>query len=181
MAQDVLAAAVGRWLLALGAVLAPLGVGAQEPARAGVAGVVAGILSYTRWPAEPSPIKLCTLGRGGAVDELNRSLDLGSAQRQVVVQALRGSTPRRGDCDALFVGATDAAGTRVVLRELAGQPVLVLGQGSEFCSDGGMFCLEDAGGSKVRFQANLDAIARSGLRVHPQVLRIARSTPGGAP
>uniref|UniRef100_UPI003137AACB YfiR family protein n=1 Tax=Variovorax sp. YR752 TaxID=1884383 RepID=UPI003137AACB len=52
-------------------------------------------------------------------------------------------------------------------------------EGADFCSDGGMFCLEPAAPS-VRFGANLDAIARSGLRVHPMVLRIARGTPGAA-
>jgi hypothetical protein len=51
--------------------------------------------------------------------------------------------------------------------------VLLLGEGADFCSDGGMFCLEPGAGAS-RFGANLDAIARSGLRVNPLVLRIAR-------
>jgi YfiR/HmsC-like len=56
--------------------------------------------------------------------------------------------------------------------------VLLLGDGLGFCTDGGMFCME-AGPQSVRFNANLDAIARSGLRVHPLVLRIARNPAGG--
>jgi hypothetical protein len=33
----------------------------------------------------------------------------------------------------------------------------------------------------VAFGVNLDAVARSGLKVNPRVLRMARQTTGGAP
>jgi hypothetical protein len=41
-----------------------------------------------------------------------------------------------------------------------------------------MFCL-DIAAPALRFQANLDVIARSGLRVNPLVLRIARPNSRG--
>jgi hypothetical protein len=55
----------------------------------------------------------------------------------------------------------------------------MIGEGAEFCSDGGMFCL-DAGTTAARFTVNLDAVARSGLRVNPSVLLIARNAPASA-
>ncbi|MCO2146029.1 YfiR family protein, partial [Pseudomonas aeruginosa] len=36
-----------------------------------------------------------------------------------------------------------------------------------------MFCL-NVGGPRITFEANLDSIARSGVRVHPSVLKLAR-------
>jgi hypothetical protein len=152
-----------------------------EPAsapRATVAGVVAGIVSYTRWPGDSAAIRLCTLGRGPSIDELLRAVDIGSSQRAVAVRAVATATQAREGCHAVYVTGIDAAAGRELLRHLAGQPVLLLGEGIEFCSDGGMFCLE-SGASTVRFNANLDAIARSGLRVNPLVLRIARGASGG--
>lgn len=175
-----LTSATSRCLLALGLAACALGSAAQTtPAasaapRASVATVVAGILGYTRWPTESGALRLCTLGRGPAVDELlSATTDLGSPQRRVAVQALASPAQMRVACDAVYVADSGAAAARETLRALAGQPVLLLGEGADFCSDGGMFCLEPGEGS-TRFGANLDAIARSGLRVNPLVLRIAR-------
>lgn len=145
---------------------------ASKAALAGVAPVVAGILGYTRWPAEGGALRLCTLGRSAGIDELLGPVDLGTPQRRVVVQAISGPAQARSGCDAIYVTA-DAALAREAVRQVAGQPVLLLGEGADFCSDGGMFCLEPGTGT-ARFGANLDAIARSGLRVNPLVLRIAR-------
>jgi hypothetical protein len=149
-----------------------------DPApRASVGAVVAGIVSYTRWPGEAASIRLCTVGRGPGVDELLHT-ELGSMQRPVAVRALAAVGQARGECEAVYVAGVASGTGRDVMKLLAGQPVLLLGEGAEFCSDGGMFCLEP-GASTVRFNANLDAIARSGLRVNPLVLRIARGAPGG--
>lgn len=171
--------AIVRCLLVLGLGACAQGSAAQTaPAasaapRASVATVVAGILGYTRWPAESSALRLCTLGHGPAVDELLGAADLGTPQRRVAVRALANPAQIRAACDAVYVADSGAAAAREALRALAGQPVLLLGEGADFCSDGGMFCLEPGEGSS-RFGANLDAIARSGLRVNPLVLRIAR-------
>lgn len=148
------------------------------PPRASVAGVVAGIVSYTRWPGDASAIRLCTLGRGPSIDELLRTADIGSSQRAVAVRAVTSAAQVREGCQAVYVSGIGAAAGRDLLQLLAGLPVLLLGEGLEFCSDGGMFCLEPGAGT-VRFNANLDAIARSGLRVNPLVLRIARGATGG--
>jgi hypothetical protein len=154
---------------------------AVDPAgapRSTVAGVVAGIVSYTRWPGDAAAIRLCTLGRGPSIDELLRAVEIGSSQRAVAVRAVASAAQARDGCQAVYVSGIGAAAGRDLLQLLAGQPVLLLGEGLEFCSDGGMFCLEP-GASTVRFNANLDAIARSGLRVNPLVLRIARGATGG--
>ena len=170
--------AVSCCLAVLGAVacapacLAQAAPAASKASVAGVAPVVAGILGYTRWPAEGGAVRLCTLGGSAGIDELLGPVELGTPQRRVVVQAIAGPAQARSGCDALYVTA-DAAMAREAMRQVAGQPVLLLGEGADFCSDGGMFCLEPGAGAG-RFGANLDAIARSGLRVNPLVLRIAR-------
>jgi hypothetical protein len=171
-----------RGLVAACSLLGLLAARAQpgEPAtapRATVAGVVAGIVSYTRWPGDASAIRLCTLGRGASIDELLRAADIGSSQRSVTVRPVTSATQAREGCQAVYVSGIGVAAARDLLQVLAAQPVLLLGEGLEFCSDGGMFCLEP-GATSVRFNANLDAIARSGLRVNPLVLRIARGATG---
>jgi hypothetical protein len=142
--------------------------------RGSVSTIVAGIVGYTRWPSDVSAIRLCILGEGPGVDELlGAAARLGSAQRPVSVQALAAADAASPPCDAVYVGAPAGGSGREALKRLAGRPVLLLGEGADFCSDGGMFCLVPGAGT-VSFNANLDAIARSGLRINPQVLRIAR-------
>ena len=138
--------------------------------------IVAGIVSYTRWPGAATSIRLCTLGQGRGVDELLGVADLGSAQRSVPVRAAASATDATKECYVIYVGALASKSTHDVLQRVMGLPVLMVGEGPEFCSDGGMFCL-DPGTAAVRFTVNLDAIARSGLRVNPSVLRIARNAP----
>jgi YfiR/HmsC-like len=151
--------------------------GPQAPAagagRGALVTVVAGIVAYTRWPTENPSIRLCTMGQGRSVDDLLRSAELGSVQRSVSVRAASSAAEASKECDAIFVGRVDIGVSRDVLQRSIGRPVLMLGENAEFCSDGGMFCLEQNTAS-IKFQANLDAIARSGLRVNPLVLRIAR-------
>jgi hypothetical protein len=158
---------------AAGAVSVPTAQPADS-GRVSVSAVVAGIVGYTRWPSDAPSIVLCTLGQGPGVEELlSASARLGSAQRPVLVQALAGPDAASAPCDAVYIGAPAGGSGREALKRLAGRPVLLLGEGPDFCTDGGMFCLAPGAGA-VRFNANLDAIARSGLRINPQVLRIAR-------
>ena len=173
--------AVLLWALA-GAAAADDAAGARAQAaapdsQATVTTVVAGIVSYTRWPGEARSIRLCTIGRGPGVDELLAAADLGSAQQSVPVQAARGAAPALNDCDAIYVGILATSTARNLLQSAVGRPVLMIGEGQEFCTDGGMFCLQPAA-SAVGFAVNLDAVARSGLRVNPRVLRMARSATG---
>lgn len=153
--------------------------GSAPTAPRSVAQVVTGIMGYTRWPGDAPAVRLCTVGQGEGVDELLRSAELRAGQRVVSVRAANGQPQPWRQCDALYLGEVEADTARALLQELVGRPVLVLGEGAAFCSDGGMFCLEPRSAS-VRFHANLDAIARSGLRVNPLVLRIARANGGGS-
>jgi hypothetical protein len=139
--------------------------------------VVAGIVSYTRWPSSPASIRLCTIGRGSGIDALQRSQEIGSPGRGVTIVAVPDLDAAAQGCDVVYLGQSTVVGSRQAVRAFSGRPVLMLGEGADFCSDGGMFCLEPAAATP-RFGVNLDAVARSGLKVNPQVLRIARGGEG---
>jgi hypothetical protein len=178
--------AVTLWM-ALGgtATAGDVAAAAKVPALAGssrtnVTTIVAGIVGYTRWPRESGPIRLCTMGQGRGVDELLGAADVASMPSVVPVRASAGLAAASNECDAIYVGTLAVSASRSLLQSTLGRPVLMIGEGQEFCSDGGMFCLQ-TGAVAVNFSVNLDAIARSGLRVNPQVLRIARQAPGSAP
>ncbi|KAF1053352.1 MAG: hypothetical protein GAK43_01472 [Stenotrophomonas maltophilia] len=167
-------------LVSLGLPAAPLRADSEQALReAAVTEVVLGILSYVRWPHEPERLRLCVLGATAYADGLlygelaqadGRSLDV---QRREVADPSLGSR-----CDGVYLGGLDAQQRGEVFRALDGHAVLSISEDDAQCSVGSMFCL-DVGATRVSFSVNLDSVARSGVRVHPSVLDLARRR-GGA-
>lgn len=136
---------------------------------------VAGVLAYTRWPQQqPHPLRLCILGESPHAERL---LDEGLPDigQPLVLRRLAHEHGLAAHCDALYLGSQALPPWRQLQPELAGQPVLTLCERSEACTAGGMVRLDvDAAGRQVRFEVNLDAVARGTVRIHPQVLRLGR-------
>jgi len=151
---------------------------AAEPvsiARQGeaVGQVVLGILSYVRWPQEPAELQLCVVGPTEFADGLLSGLVQNSG-RHVAVQRRAIDDPQLGEsCDAVYLGALGDFDRRQVGMALSGHAVLSISERDPDCSVGSMFCL-DIRPARVAFAVNLDAVARSGVRVHPNVLKLAR-------
>lgn len=146
--------------------------------RLDTAGVLYGILRYTSWPHQRDPLRLCISRSAPDAGEIKRQIP-GSVHGRALAVLLIDEDARPAEtCDAVFLDGWPAEALRESLRAAAGRPVLTIGRGAEFCTDGGMFCLQAQAGT-TRFEVNLNAISLSGLRVHPQVLRLARPTPRG--
>lgn len=145
-----------------------------EGGSATVTTVVSGVIGYTRWPSATAAIRICAVGSGHGVDELAGQADFASVKVNSRARVLSDLGDASNQCDVIYVGRLAGNAAREILQRTVGRPVLTIGEGADFCSDGGMFCLlTDT--AAARFAVNLDAVARSGLRVNPWVLRIART------
>ena len=168
------------WLLAIAglcACLAAVHAQAQEvetdERSQAVAQKVFGILGYTRWPQEPALVRLCVLGPTEYADELLKGGKLHSG-RPLQVRRMRFDDPLLPlECDAVYAGIVSDGDWRELLGRVAGLPLLSISERRALCSVGAMFCL-DVLGSSVAFEVNLDSVARSGVRVNPRVLQLAR-------
>lgn len=144
----------------------------------GVGAIVWGIVSYTRWPQPPQPLRVCIAGTTTHEDDIRSASTWTTPERSSEIRALAEAEDPAARCDLVYVGTLAPDTTVTLIGQLAGKAVLSIGEGKEFCSVGGMFCLDTAtlGDDQAapRFGANLDAISRSGLRVSPQVLRLSR-------
>ncbi|VWC77256.1 hypothetical protein BLA18110_02468 [Burkholderia lata] len=139
--------------------------------------VVLGIVSFTHWPTTPVRLHLCVTGRPDYASGLTDTLQAGSTLLDV--QRVRFDDPALGiACDIVYLGNLSADERARVRAALAGHPVLTISEHDPSCTSGGMFCL-NVDGERVSFDINLDAVARSGVRVHPNVLNLARRP--GAP
>ncbi|WP_175726570.1 YfiR family protein [Burkholderia ambifaria] len=134
--------------------------------------VVLGIVSFTRWPSTPVRLHLCVTGRPDYAAGLTDTLQAGSTVLDV--QRVRFDDPALGlACDVVYLGSLGDDQRARVRAALAGRPVLTIAEHDESCTAGAMFCLA-VDGERVTFDINLDAVARSGVRVHPNVLNLAR-------
>ncbi|RQS16635.1 YfiR family protein [Burkholderia sp. Bp8998] len=134
--------------------------------------VVLGIVSFTRWPTTPVRLHLCVTGRPDYAGDLTDTMQAGSTVLDV--QRVRFDDPGLAvACDVVYLGMLGTDERTRVRVALAGHPVLTIAEHDPSCTAGSMFCLTVEGES-VTFDINLDAVARSGVRVHPNVLNLAR-------
>jgi len=179
-----------RPLLA-GALLACTGVaaGAQEgnargmtvPAAsvsAAVAQTVWGVLGYTRWPGDPSPVQLCLVGETAHAQVLLAGTELPGGRRLQTRRISPDDAQPLNACHAVYAGPLrPGQWQRLMAAWPAGQPLLTISEVAADCATGGMFCL-DITPQGVSFELNLDSMARSGVRVNPRVLGLARRKEG---
>jgi hypothetical protein len=140
--------------------------------------VVLGIISFTHWPQPHTPVRLCIVGNTQfALDGIDRFAS--PSAPDVTIRNTSASDPTIGAaCDVLYFGTLSDAQRQQVDASRAGHPILTIAESDRTCTLGAMFCLTtDA--SRVAFDMNLDSVARSGVRVSPKVLELARkrSTP----
>jgi hypothetical protein len=148
-----------------------VGGGARDESYApATARIVGGIIEYTRWPAQAGPLTLCAAGptrRGGRLDAV-RLADGRAVQRREVAPV----PSAIGGCQVLYIGDVQPLVLRQLVAAARGNGVLTIAEADPACRSQAMFCMVYEPRA-VSFRMNLDAIARSGLRVDPRVLRLA--------
>lgn len=137
---------------------------------------------FVEWPANAhaspdSPIVIGIVGEdpfGAVLDNAVKGERLGG--RPLEVRRFKESGEVAG-CHLLFISSSlkDQAGD--LLHMLQGQPVLTVSETPGFAERGGVvnFVMVD---SKVRFEANLQAAARQGLKMSSKLLQLARVVEG---
>jgi len=143
----------------------------DEGARQATGHLVRSILEYTRWPARPDPIRLCVVGP--ALYRFSSSQFTIGDGRNVAPRALPASdTAAAKSCDALYLGDIGLDRTRAWSTAVRGAAVVTITQADPACASEAMFCLI-YGKREMSFEINVDALARSQVRVDPRVLRLA--------
>ncbi len=159
----------------------PMDAAAMAQSASAVAYTVTGILGYARWPElSAAPIRLCILGsvaHGDVLAGLSGEQPLSNG-RPVITRSLALHSPNiAAHCDAIYTGHLDAASRQALYERIAERAVLSISEDAGDCTIGPMFCLLVHGPS-VSFRVNLDAVARSGVRIHPRVLKLGYGRAG---
>jgi len=163
--------------------LPPGWAAAAEPPADLAAEIKAALLfnfaKFVEWPAEAfpdlsAPMTFCVYGEdsvGAGLEALIRGETLSG--RRLAVRRLRDLQQVR-ECHLLFVSAAEKGRVSETLAALRDARVLTVGEGADFLGRGGMIrlFLEQ---NRMRFDINLDAAEKSGLKISSKLLRLAQA------
>lgn len=135
--------------------------------------IVVGIISYARWPAKPDPIHLCVTAPVQYAEGLFDPVLL-TAPRPIETLRIELADPQLVTrCDVVYLGEVNADQKQDFIHRITGHSILSISEKDMECAVGSAFCLQISN-DQTGFKVNLDALARSGVRVHPNVLQLAR-------
>lgn len=128
---------------------------------------------FTEWPAPPArEFNLCVYGMNPFGDQLDAIA--GKPLHGKAVRILFPEAPDALDeCHILFIADSALPTLPRLLAALERRPVLTVAEGAGIAEQGIMVGLV-LDGSRVAFEANLDAIQRGGIIVSAQLLQLAR-------
>jgi hypothetical protein len=132
---------------------------------------------FIEWPAgafagDADPITICVLGRnpfGNLLDETVRDKTVNG--RELAVREMSSPAAATG-CKIVFISTSEQERFGEALGALADRPLLTVSDAAMAAERGAIIGLV-LDENRVRFEVNLDAARRSGLRVGSQVLKVA--------
>lgn len=152
---------------------------AETPVLAAPAGqeravrdIVSGIVSYTRWPALNGKPTLCIFSSSAYVMALSHGENDTRPFLPVTVENEQQALTTH--CDALYFGNETPERQQHIINRFQNRPLLTIAEQNPDCSIGSAFCLQMKS-QRLTFSVNLDALTRSGVRVNPDVLMLARN------
>jgi len=136
---------------------------------------------FVRWPSggEHPTITLCVAGPGSYGDRLKQVVQGEKINgRSLAVRAVQRADGVAG-CDVLFLSASLKEKAEPILAAASGKPVLTVGDSLTFLDRGGMiqFTMID---SRVRFAVDMESVARGGLGLSSELLKVAVRVRGAA-
>jgi hypothetical protein len=136
------------------------------------------LTQFVEWPASAypdpqAPVLLCILGRDPFGSLLTSTVLKQTVNgRPVSIRHPQNDKEVRG-CHILYISSSERKTIAHIYSNLNGSNALTVGEMTQFATQGGMiqFSLED---QQVRFDINLDAASRAGLKISAKLLMLAR-------
>jgi hypothetical protein len=133
---------------------------------------------FVEWPTSAfssadSPFVLCVIGDNPFGDYLGKMIAARTVRDRKVQLLQPKSLGELKGCHVLFVSRSEKGKLTPILGVTADQPILTVGDTDGFARRGVLlnFYLDE---DKVRFEANDEAIKKSGLKVSAQLMSLAR-------
>lgn len=149
----------------------PLFAAALSEMDKSVRSIVSGVISYSRWPQAISQPTLCIFHSSRYINALSYQDGTRLSYHAIIVHSLQDAS--NAQCDSVYFGQETPEQQVTLINMSRARPMLLISEQNAECRIGSAFCLL-FNTDKVTFSVNLDSLARSGVRVNPDVLMLAR-------
>lgn len=133
-------------------------------------------MKFVEWPDKivshnSSPFNICILGEDPFGNSFNLLRGETVSESNLMVKRFR-TIQNLDECKIVFIGRSEAERLPQILKVLKGLNVLTIGDTEGFARQGVIinFHMEE---NKVRFNINIDAAKRSGLKISSKLLNLA--------
>ena len=137
---------------------------------------------FVQWPEPdgaptPGPIRICILGTNPFGSALERAVRGKSVNNRKVVILYPRSSTQASECELAFIPASEEPTLGEILARLGPQPILTVSDIQRFSEQGGVIGLK-MDKNRVRFEVNMVAARKAGLKLSSQLLRVASHVTG---
>lgn len=142
-----------------------------SPYAGAAARTVKGIMEFARWPQRHDPLVLCVVGpaRHAALLGAWRMAD----GRQVQRRNVAANAAALGGCNVVYLGQLAIPVQRQLTAAVRGRGVLTIAEADPANTSEAMFAFTYQPNA-LSFRLNIDAVSRSGMKIDPRVLRVAK-------
>ncbi|MGH8058533.1 MAG: YfiR family protein [Candidatus Entotheonellia bacterium] len=133
---------------------------------------------FVEWPSRALPessasITLCVLGEDPFGADLDRTIEGKTINGRAPVTRRLKTLQGVDVCQILFISASERRRMGQILEALKDKSLLTIGETEPFARLGGVinFTMEQ---DKVRFEINVDAAERKGLKISSKLLKLAK-------
>lgn len=135
-------------------------------------------LKYVDWPAGSAGATICVYGRDNLIPHLRVYEGKSILGQEIRIRRVTQSD-QLADCQELFIPDADGDQAVTLFKWIGRQSVLTISDSPSFIPQGGAITLTRVD-NRLVFDVNMSAITRAGLKINPQMLRLAREVTGVA-
>jgi hypothetical protein len=119
------------------------------------------------------PVQVCVIKGDEMESALRNALAGKLAGTHPIQVAAVGEGDNLGSCHVLYLGGRTSSRNSALMGRVSGKGVLLVDEGPRFTWPDGMIRLFQEQ-NRMRFELNLESLERSGLKVDPRLIRLAR-------
>lgn len=132
---------------------------------------------YVSWPQQTGDVVIGVLGHDPIVDVLEKTIAGKTINGRSYRVKVFPSAEQIDRCDILFLPRSEARRETSFRAAVSGKPILTVSDRENFATEGGMveFLLID---DTLKFDINIAAADKSGLKISSELLRVAHDVKG---
>ncbi len=134
-------------------------------------------VKFIQWPSHvfsdtSTTLTICILGNDPFDDALDTIEDKIVKDKRLIIKRFSRVEDIK-DCQILFICTSEKKKISKILSEIKDSSILTLAETNNFCQSGGIINFV-VFNNKIRFEINVDAAKRSGLKISSKLLKLSK-------